>query len=144
MWPMVPLNNELESCWCQQLTEHITIILHPKFERKRIWGRYFMELCFFNKVVLFLLVAMLVWRKMILLQLRLVYRKYYSGNLLSRLLMTGDIPVATSKWSALVINSYCTVSETSEKPFPRNWKQFSVKHTCTNTMRCFIWHPMTG
>ena len=24
------------SCWCQKLTEYIKIILHPKFERKRI------------------------------------------------------------------------------------------------------------
>ena len=29
-------NNELESCWCQKLTEHIKIILHLKFEKKRI------------------------------------------------------------------------------------------------------------
>ena len=36
---MLPLNNELESCWCQKLTELIKIILHPKFERKRIKGR---------------------------------------------------------------------------------------------------------
>ena len=35
-WSMLPLNNELEYCWCQKLTEHIKIILHPKFERKRI------------------------------------------------------------------------------------------------------------
>ena len=70
--------------------------------------------------------------------------KYWSGNLFSRLLVTVDILVATSKWSALVINSYHIVSETSEKLFARNWKQLSVKHTCTNTMRCFIWHPMTG
>ena len=28
---MLPLNNELESCWCKKLTEHIKIILHPKF-----------------------------------------------------------------------------------------------------------------
>ena len=27
---MLPLNNELESGWCQKLTEHIEIILHPK------------------------------------------------------------------------------------------------------------------
>ena len=33
---MLPLNNELESYWCQKLTEHIKIILHPKYERKRI------------------------------------------------------------------------------------------------------------
>ena len=26
-WPMLPLNNELESCWCQKLTELIKIIL---------------------------------------------------------------------------------------------------------------------
>ena len=30
---MLPLNDELESCWCQKLTEHIKIILQPKFER---------------------------------------------------------------------------------------------------------------
>ena len=27
---------ELESYWCQNLTEHIKIILHAKFERKSI------------------------------------------------------------------------------------------------------------
>ena len=32
----VSLNNELESCWCQKSTEHIKIILHPKFEMERI------------------------------------------------------------------------------------------------------------
>ena len=35
-WPMLPLNNELESCWCQKLTELIKIILPAKFERKLI------------------------------------------------------------------------------------------------------------
>ena len=29
-------NNNLESWWCQKLMERIKIILHPKFERKRI------------------------------------------------------------------------------------------------------------
>ena len=43
--------------WCQKLTEHIKIILHPKLERKRIWGRYFMAVWFFNKVVWFVLAA---------------------------------------------------------------------------------------
>ena len=42
-----------------KLTERIKIILHPKFERKRIWGRYFMALWFFNKVVWLVLPAML-------------------------------------------------------------------------------------
>ena len=46
---MLPLNNELESCWCQKLTVPIKIILHPKFERKRMYRRYFMTLWFFNK-----------------------------------------------------------------------------------------------
>ena len=35
------------------------IILHPKFERKRIQGRYFMALLFFNRVVCFVWAAML-------------------------------------------------------------------------------------
>ena len=35
---MLPLNNELESCWCKKLTEHIKIISQLKFERKRIKG----------------------------------------------------------------------------------------------------------
>ena len=35
------------------------IILHPRFERKRIQGTYFMALWFFNKVVWFVLAAML-------------------------------------------------------------------------------------
>ena len=43
--------------WCQKLTEHIKIILHPKLERKRTWGRYFMAVWFFNKVVWFVLAA---------------------------------------------------------------------------------------
>ena len=38
---MLPLNNELESCWCQKLLEHTKIILHPKFERKRILREIF-------------------------------------------------------------------------------------------------------
>ena len=28
---MLPLKNELESCWCEKLLEHTKIILHPKF-----------------------------------------------------------------------------------------------------------------
>ena len=52
---MLPLNNELESCWCQKLLEHTKIILHPKFERKRILGRYFTALWFFSEVVGFVL-----------------------------------------------------------------------------------------
>ena len=43
----------------KKYTEHIKIILHPKFERKRILGSYFMALWFFNKVVWFVLTAML-------------------------------------------------------------------------------------
>ena len=56
---MLPLNNELESWWCQKLTEHLKCILHPKFERIRTLGRYFMTLWFFNKVLWFVLAAML-------------------------------------------------------------------------------------
>ena len=56
---MFPLNNELESCWCQKSTEHIKIILQPKFEMERFYGRYFMALWFFNKVVWIVLAAML-------------------------------------------------------------------------------------
>ena len=57
MWPMLPLNNELESCWCQKLTEHVKIIIQQpelKFESKRIQGRYL-----WHKVVWFVLAAML-------------------------------------------------------------------------------------
>ena len=54
---MFPLNNELESCWRQKLTEHVKIILYLKVERKRISGRYFMVLWFFNKVVWFVLAS---------------------------------------------------------------------------------------
>ena len=43
----------------KKYTEHIKIILHPKFERKRVLGSYFMALWFFNKVVWFVLAAML-------------------------------------------------------------------------------------
>ena len=56
---MLPLKKELESCWCQKLTEHIKCILHPKFERIRTVDRYFMALWFFNKVLWFVLAAML-------------------------------------------------------------------------------------
>ena len=35
---MIPLSNELESFWCQQLTEHIKIILPQKFEGERLIG----------------------------------------------------------------------------------------------------------
>ena len=38
---MLALNNEVESCWCQKLLEHTKIILHPKFERKRILREIF-------------------------------------------------------------------------------------------------------
>ena len=31
-WSMLHSNNELESCWCQKLTERMKIILQPKFE----------------------------------------------------------------------------------------------------------------
>ena len=48
-----------KSCWCQKLREHIKMILYLKFETKRIQGRYFMGLCFFNKVVWFVLAPML-------------------------------------------------------------------------------------
>ena len=56
---MLPLNNELESCLYEKFTEHIKVILHLKFERKSIQGRYFMALWFFNNVVWFVLAAML-------------------------------------------------------------------------------------
>ena len=56
---MFPLNNELESCWYQKLTDQTKIILYPKLEGKHIQGRYFMALKFFNKVVWFVLAAML-------------------------------------------------------------------------------------
>ena len=56
---MLPLNSDLESCWWQKLTGRTKIILHPKFERKRIKGRYYMAIWFFNKVVWFVLFAML-------------------------------------------------------------------------------------
>ena len=56
---MLLLNNELESCRSQKLTEHIKCTLHPKFERKRTLGRYFMTPWFFNKVLWFVLAAML-------------------------------------------------------------------------------------
>ena len=56
---MLPLNNELESWWCQKLTEHLKCILHPKVERIRTLGRYFMTLWFFNKVLWFVLAVML-------------------------------------------------------------------------------------
>ena len=36
---MLPLNDALESCRCQKLTEHIEIILLPKLEWKRIYLR---------------------------------------------------------------------------------------------------------
>ena len=56
---MLPLNNELESCLYEKFTEHIKVILHLKFERKSIQGRYSMALWFFNNVVWFVLAAML-------------------------------------------------------------------------------------
>ena len=42
-----------------KLLEHTKIILHPKFERKRIKGRYFVALWFLSKVVWLVLAAML-------------------------------------------------------------------------------------
>ena len=56
---MLPLNNELESCWCQKLTEHLKCILHPKFETIRTLGRNFMTVWFFNKILWFVWAAML-------------------------------------------------------------------------------------
>ena len=56
---MLPLNNELESCLYEKFTEHIKVIVHLKFEKKSIQGRYFMALWFFNNVVWFVLAAML-------------------------------------------------------------------------------------
>ena len=38
MWPMLPLNSDLECCSCQKLSKHVKIILHPKFERKAFKG----------------------------------------------------------------------------------------------------------
>ena len=50
------------------------IILHPKFERKRISGRYFIALWFFNKVVWFVLAATL---EGILLPSNLAAKNYF-------------------------------------------------------------------
>ena len=43
---MLPLNNKLESCWCQKLTERIKSISHSKFERKRIKEIFYGTLIF--------------------------------------------------------------------------------------------------
>ena len=84
-WPMLPLNNELESCWCQKSTERIKIILHPKFEMERIWGRFFMALWYFNKVVWFVLAAML---EGILLPSNMAAKTTFCLNLAKRLIVT--------------------------------------------------------
>ena len=83
---MLPLNNELESCWCQKLTEHIkiNIILHLHFERKRIEGRYFMALWFFNKVVWFVLTAIL---EGILLRSNMAAKTTFCWYLVKRLIV---------------------------------------------------------
>ena len=100
---MFHLNNELESCWCQKLTEHIKIILHPKFEGKRIYGRYFMALWFFNKVVWFVLAAML---EGILLPSNMAAKTSFCLDLVKRLIVAlrcaVNVPTSTfqhSPWS---------------------------------------------
>ena len=82
---MLPLNNELESCLYEKFTEHIKVILHLKFERKSIQGRYFMALWFFNNVVWFVLAAML---EGILLPLNMAAQTTFCLYLVKRVTVT--------------------------------------------------------
>ena len=87
---MLPLNNGLEPFLCQKLTEHITTILHPKFERKSIQGRYFITLWFLNKVVWLVLAAKL---EGILLPSNMAVKTTFCIYLVKRLLVTLRCPV---------------------------------------------------